>query len=164
LSAVRDTIAASGASHLVTIINQQSMIETPAPILRERHLRIAVNDIAQPIEGLIHPAAHHIEELIGFVTRWDRTAPMLFHCLAGISRSTAGCFITLCALNPDAPELELARRLRRASPTASPNRLMVELADDALGRRGRMVDALDEIGPGAIAAEGRAFSLPATFS
>ncbi|MDU3043788.1 MAG: protein tyrosine phosphatase, partial [Bradyrhizobium sp.] len=40
--------------------------------------------------------------------------------------------------------------IRAASPIASPNRLIVSLADKALGRDGRMVRALDAIGPGAM--------------
>ena len=70
--------------------------------------------------------------LVKFARDWDRKAPLLIHCWAGISRSTAAAFITLCALNPDIEELELARALRRASPTAYPNRLLVALADEAL--------------------------------
>ena len=61
---------------------------------------------------------------------------MVVHCWAGISRSTAAAFISLCAINPDAPEELIAARLREASPTAYPNRLMVRLADAALGPPG----------------------------
>jgi predicted protein tyrosine phosphatase len=73
----------------------------------------------------------------------------VIHCWAGISRSTAAAFVTLCALNPHAPEDSIARLLRASSPSASPNRRLVSLADDALGRAGRMVDAIERIGPGA---------------
>ena len=73
---------------------------------------------------------------------------MVVHCWAGISRSTAAAFISLCAINPDAPEELIAQRLREASPTAYPNRLMVRLADEALARRGRMIKAIERIGRG----------------
>ena len=36
--------------------------------------------------------------------------------------------------------------LRKASPTATPNQHLVALADDILGRNGRMVDAIRAIG------------------
>jgi predicted protein tyrosine phosphatase len=42
---------------------------------------------------------------------------------------------------------------------ASPNRLIVSLADQALGRQGRMLRALDEIGPAAMMVEGRPFRI-----
>jgi predicted protein tyrosine phosphatase len=149
------------ASHLVTLINSSLMITTPAPIPGANHLRIAINDIAEPQVGLTHPQTDHLEALIGFVREWDQTAPLVMHCWAGISRSTAGAFITLCALNPEASEAEIARRIREASATASPNRLMVEIADLMLDRGGRMVRALNGIGPAEPAMEGIPFSLPA---
>ena len=70
--------------------------------------------------------------------------------LAGISRSTAAAFVT-CALSPDRSEASIAQALRRASPTAKPNIRIVALADDMLGRNGRMVDAITAIGPGVLA-------------
>jgi predicted protein tyrosine phosphatase len=42
---------------------------------------------------------------------------------------------------------------------ASPNRLIVSLADHALGREGRMLRALDEIGPASMMVEGRPFCI-----
>ena len=59
--------------------------------------------------------------------------------------------------NPNRDELEIAQKIRTASPIASPNRRIVSLADRALGRNGRMLRALDEIGPGAMMVEGRPF-------
>jgi predicted protein tyrosine phosphatase len=87
------------------------------------------------------PCETHVAELITFARDWDRQAPLLIHCWAGISRSTAAAFISLCALNPEGSELELARALRRASPTAYPNRLLVALADEILTRDGRKIEA-----------------------
>jgi predicted protein tyrosine phosphatase len=80
-------------------------------------------------------------------------------CYAGISRSTASAFAAVCALNPNRDELEIARKIRAASPIASPNRRIVGLADRALGRNGRMLRALDEIGPGNMSIEGVPFRI-----
>ena len=90
---------------------------------------------------------------------WDRSAPMVVHCYAGISRSTASAFAAACALNPDKDEAVIARQIRAASAIASPNRLIVRLADKALGREGRMLRALDEMGPGSLTVEGRPFRI-----
>ena len=84
---------------------------------------------------------------------------MVIHCWAGVSRSTASAFAAACALNPHRDEIEIARKLRAASPNASPNRLIVALADKALGREGRMMRALEEIGPAAMMVEGKPFVL-----
>jgi predicted protein tyrosine phosphatase len=83
----------------------------------------------------------------------------VFHCWAGVSRSTAAAYITACSLAPDRDEAEIAAALRLASPTATPNARFVALADDILGRQGRMVAAVHSIGRGADCIEGTPFML-----
>jgi predicted protein tyrosine phosphatase len=161
LSLVETTVTEANVSHLVTLINGETPITTPPGIVPDRHLRLAMNDICEPQPGLVLPCEGHVADLIGFAREWDRQAPLLIHCWAGISRSTAAAFISLCALNPAGAELELARTLRRASPTAYPNRLLVALADEVLSRQGRMIAAVEDIGRGRIAEEAEVFSLPA---
>ena len=129
----------------------------------ERHLRLAVDDISEPAAGLTAPEEHHVIRILDFGRGWDETDPLLVHCWAGISRSTATAFILACERNPHAPERDIALRLRRASATASPNRRLVALADDLLGRRGRMVDAVDAIGLHAFGYEGQPFDIPARY-
>jgi predicted protein tyrosine phosphatase len=148
-----------GASHLVTLINIKTPVERPDHIAHGRHLFVGVSDITNPMDGQTLPQAHHIEQLLGFVRGWDRQAPILIHCYAGVSRSTASAFITACALNPDRPEAEIATVIRALSPTATPNARFVQLADDLLGRRGRMVDAVAAIGRGEDCFEGVPFAL-----
>jgi predicted protein tyrosine phosphatase len=118
-----------------------------------------MDDIPAPADGYTHPAEEHVVELIEFVRRWDRRAPLVVHCYAGISRSTASAFAAACLLNPYRDEFSIARQIRAASPIASPNRLIVSLADKALRREGRMLRALDEMGPGSMLVEGRPFRI-----
>ena len=120
---------------------------------------LAVSDIVEPTPGQVLPDAAHLDQLLGFVHAWDRTAPMLIHCFAGVSRSTAAAYIAACALKPKRDEFAIARALRAASPTASPNTRLVALADDKLGRRGRMSEAIAEIGRGRECFEGEPFTL-----
>ena len=138
-----DRVEEIGAKAAVTLINAPMMAEivTPAPIDTANHLRLIMNDIDRPAEGLIAPEAHHIHQLLDFLKNWDRQSPLLIHCHAGISRSPAAAFIALCLLSPQMSEEALARRLREASPAAKPNRLIVRLADEILGREGRMIAA-----------------------
>ncbi|MBV9556017.1 MAG: hypothetical protein JO254_02955 [Pseudolabrys sp.] len=84
---------------------------------------------------------------------------MVVHCYAGISRSTAAAFVAACALNPGRDEMQIAQAIREASPTATPNARIVSIADRLLGRRNRMVRAIESIGPGTMAYEGHPFSL-----
>jgi len=161
LSLVTTTVAEAQVSHLVTLINGETLIDTPPSIGPDRHLRLAMNDICEPREGLVLPCETHVADLVKFALDWDRRSPLLIHCWAGISRSTAAAFITLCALNPNVEELKVARALRRASPTAYPNRLLVALADETLSRDGRMMAAVEDIGRGKIVEEAEVFVLPA---
>jgi predicted protein tyrosine phosphatase len=111
------------------------------------------------MDGFVAPNEGHITQVLDFVRGWDRASPLVIHCYAGISRSTASAFAAACMLNPDRDERDIALRIRAASPIASPNRLLVTLADKALGRGGRMVRALDEMGPGNLTVIGKPFRL-----
>lgn len=136
------------ASHVVSLLDPG----TPFPVVQNvgpRHLCVEVHDIEQHIDGLDPLCDLRIKRILEFVSAWDRTQPLLVHCYAGISRSTATAFITACAQNPDADEEEIALALRGASPSASPNRRFIALADAELGRSGRMSRAIDRIGRGA---------------
>ena len=118
-----------------------------------------MDDITDHIEGYVAPAEEHVGDLLRFVRSWDRANPLVVHCYAGISRSTAGAYIAACALNPRRDEWAIARALRSASATATPNSRLVALADRVLGRDGRMVAAIDAIGRGEIAYEADPFRL-----
>jgi len=164
LDALDNQLAETGATRLVSLLNIEIMIETPGLIKPDNHLRLTMSDINEPMAGRILPEREHIEQLIAFAANWDRTSPMLIHCLAGISRSTAATFITLCALNPGQTEKHIAQTMRNASPTAQPNRLLIELGDGLLKRNGKMIEAIENLGLGVIETEGDPFSLPAKFS
>ena len=159
LSRLHETVVLTGASHIVTLVNEGTPVRRPDLVGSACHLFIGISDIVEPLEGHILPGADHIETLLGFVRAWGRQSPLVFHCFAGISRSTAAAFVTACALAPERPEDEIARALREASPSATPNARLVALADDVLGRRGRMVDAVARIGRGCDAFEGSPFTL-----
>jgi predicted protein tyrosine phosphatase len=132
-------------------------VQRPASVLEANHLKVSMDDITQEMDGFLAPSQEHIEKVLNFVRSWDRSAPLVVHCYAGISRSTASAFAAACMLNPHRNEIEIARQIRARSPIASPNRLIVTLADKALGRDGRMLRALDEMGPGSMTVEGRPF-------
>ncbi len=159
LTRLHATVAETGASHVVTLMKDVHMVRRPERIAAERHLLVEMDDIAEPREGYRAPAEEHLTDLIRFVRGWDRAAPLVVHCYAGISRSTAGAFVTVCALNPHRDEAGIAQALRRASPTATPNIRIVSLADRLLRRDGRMITAINAIGRGAEASEGHPFRL-----
>jgi predicted protein tyrosine phosphatase len=159
LAALPDTVKATGASHVLTVMANVDQVQRPESVLPANHLKISMDDITEQMDGFVAPSDSHIEQVLNFVRGWDRSAPLVVHCYAGISRSTASAFAAVCMLNPHRDEISIARQLRAASPIASPNRLIVSLADRALGRDGRMLRALDEMGPGNLMIEGKPFRL-----
>jgi predicted protein tyrosine phosphatase len=159
LARLADTVSAIEASHVLTLINDRTPVTRPEVIHAERHLYIPMSDILEPMDGHILPADTHVRSVIDFATRWDREKPMVVHCYAGVSRSTAAALISVCALRPERSEREVAALIRQRSPTATPNLKLVAVADDILGRGGRLHDAAASIGRGQDCFEGVPFRL-----
>jgi predicted protein tyrosine phosphatase len=128
---------------------------SPSPSL----LSLSFHDITEVRTGLVAPDSKAIGAILDFARTWDGANPLLVHCWAGISRSCAAAFILACNANAGI-EPEIAAALRRRAPFATPNRLMVAIADDMLSRGGRMVDAIAAIGRGAEAPHGEPFDFP----
>lgn len=158
LSRLQETVQTHGARHVVTLLRDE-VPATPLGIDADNHLIIRIDDICDPLEGCTLPDVEHVAQVLDFASRWDRSAPMVVHCWAGISRSTATAFAIACAHAPHRDEEEIALAIRAASPTATPNGRLVALADAALGRGGRMLRAAERIGRGRHALEGVPFTL-----
>ena len=172
LSKVALLVAARAPERIVSLLDPDSAFpETGAHV--GKHLRLRLHDAHVAAPGRVLPGAEHVAELLAFVGQWDRSAPILIHCRAGIGRSTAAAFITACLHNPHAAEHEIALALRRASPLARPNETLIKLADAALGRRDRMCRAISETGRNLswseievalrLEGEGRVFEMPSAF-
>lgn len=161
LSQVETARALHRPSHLVSLLSPTSAAEAwPGAAASETCLRLAFHDIAEAREGFTPPDAALVARLLDFAAGWDPARPMLVHCWAGVSRSTAAAFIIACQRAPERSEAEIAQALRAAAPYATPNPLMVSLADTALNREGRMSAAIARIGRGADTFEGALFELP----
>ena len=159
LSKLPETVSRFRARHVLTLINRDTPVMRPVEVEVDDHLFLAINDICEPADGMICPGEEHVSDFLRFVTRWDRRSPMVVHCFAGISRSTAAAFSAFCAVRRDLDEAEVAARLRQRSPEATPNMRIVAVADQLLRRDGRMVRAVEGIGRGADAYEGSVFAL-----
>jgi predicted protein tyrosine phosphatase len=160
LARLAETVALSGASHVATLINAGTPVVRPASIPAANHLFLGFNDIVEPMVGLIPVGEAEVLRLLDFVDAWPGERPIVFHCWAGISRSTAGAYVAACRLMPQREEAEIARELREKSPSATPNLRLVRIADAVMGRQGRMAAAIEAIGRGRDAYEGDPFVLP----
>lgn len=136
---------------------------TPAGIDPANHLKLTLADISEAEPDMILPATDHIAQVIAFGRRWAEasggTRPLLVHCFAGISRSTASTLAIACALRPQTAEATFAAALRKASASAQPNRLMVRYADTLLQRNGRLIDAVASMGDGDFSKAGKPYQL-----
>jgi len=135
-------------SRVVSLLDPSSRFPLLDGYGHDRHLCVEVHDINEEADGMDACCDERMRRIIAFVSDWDRRDPMLIHCYAGISRSTATAYIAACVHNPDVDELQIAHALRSASAAAWPNRRFVALADAELGRGGRMSRAIADIGDG----------------
>ena len=160
LSGIEGSIARYRPSHLVTLLSPDHMISTPEGVAPDNHLRLPLDDVSEAWVSACAPCADDVGRLLRFGRSWNGDAPMIVHCWAGVSRSTAAAYALLCDRLRPGSELAIAQALRRRAPHANPNPLIVRLADEALGRGGRMIAAIESIGRGEIVAEGACVELP----
>jgi predicted protein tyrosine phosphatase len=159
LNAVQGLVEKHGVGRVVSLLGPDTPHRTFDGIETDQHLKLTFHDVVEMMDGFSAPRATDAEKLVAFIESWDQQKPMLIHCWAGISRSTASAYTALCMLRPDADEEELAHELRAASPSATPNRLIISYTDKLLGRQGRMSRAIEKIGRGENAFEGTPFIL-----
>ncbi|WP_312797841.1 protein tyrosine phosphatase [Tianweitania sp.] len=159
LSRLPETLSASKAGRMIALQSIGATFERPAGIAPKDYLQLEMHDIAQEREGYVAPSREQVQAILKFAERVSADDPILIHCYAGISRSTAAAYAIAAALRPELSEEALAQELRQSSPSATPNPRIIALADDLLGRQGRMVAAIRSIGRGAEAFEGAPFTL-----
>lgn len=150
LSRIAELAVRHKAREMITLMAEKQDFHRPAVISADRHLKLGVNDITFAGTGdLIAPQERHVLEIIEFARAWDQSAPLLIHCWMGVSRSPAAALIASLAVAPEDDDEALARRLRAASPFATPNSRLIEIGDSLLGRGGRLKAAVKAIGRGA---------------
>ncbi|MDD7911219.1 protein-tyrosine phosphatase family protein [Pseudovibrio exalbescens] len=160
LSQLETVASAHPFSALISLMSPSMVFQVPGSAARLPHLTLRFNDIPEEREGYVAPAPQHVVELLRFAQTHITKGPVLVHCWAGISRSTAAAYLIACARNEPGQEANLADRLRTLAPSATPNPLLVKYADQLLERDGRMIDAIARIGRGADAYEGTPFCYP----
>jgi predicted protein tyrosine phosphatase len=99
------------------------------------HLRLAFHDVEQPRLGRSPPTAAQIGAFVDFVEQ-AKSARLLIHCRAGISRSPALAIIA-AIVRGERPET-IFGRLAPFAALLRPNRLLLALADRRLGLGGTL--------------------------
>jgi predicted protein tyrosine phosphatase len=91
----------------------------------------------------IPPTAADAAAIIRFAQEIrDANGLLLCHCGAGISRAPAAALICLATWRGPGTEAECVREVRTTRPAALSHTGLVRLADDLLGREGRLVRAI----------------------
>lgn len=136
--------AEKGVSHVVTILDPQH----PDPEVFEiypEHARVVwrFDDHVKPVEGAVMPDGAAVDRILnlGEQLRASSVDHLLIHCHAGVSRSTATAVILMCQFNPGREE-EAFEHLRKIRPRSWPNGLLCAIADEKLGRNGKLVEAM----------------------
>jgi predicted protein tyrosine phosphatase len=162
LNDLEATASSLGDYRLLTLMSPSHPDDSWKHHARDAHLHLAFHDIAEPRDGLIAPGRDDVAAILAFGCDASPAKPLLIHCWAGISRSSAAAYIIACAENPSR-EHDIAPALRKRAPFATANPLMIALADDLLSRDGRMIAAIRTIGRGAEAFAGLPYTLPLTY-
>lgn len=159
LHEVAEQLVRSRPARIVSLLSPDQ--DPPPAHAGMPRLVLRFHDIAEPREGLVAPDRAMIADLLAFGAAWREPGPLLIHCWMGVSRSPAAALVLACALDPPRDEAEVAAALRQASPVATPNPLMIALADGLLQREGRLISASAQIGRGLEAPHGTGFQLAA---
>jgi len=95
-------------------------------------LVLQFHDIDMTMLDYIEPESEHVQQALIFAQEID--GPLLVHCRAGVSRSTAIALAIAADRLGAGNERQACEWLRKTYPQAQPNRLVVFLADEVLKR------------------------------
>lgn len=136
-----DDAVCSTAARIVSIIGPKDV--PPAILARvdKPVLTLRFDDIIAAQPGCTMPGRKHVRALLDFDAAARPNEPLLVHCTAGISRSTAAMAVLLAARHPTLTD-EIFMAIRAMRPRAWPNSLLVSHGDRTLRRRGALMAAL----------------------
>lgn len=109
------------------------------------HLRFVFNDVRWFgfwTKGDDVPKEHHVQKLLNHADRLAENEDVVFHCQAGVSRSTAMAWAFMVHQGWNYKEALHAIYTKR--DLANPNTLLIRYADHLLNMDGKMVDFVDQ--------------------
>jgi len=131
------TLDLSQHSGIITI--EEPDTEDPFRTDDVQQLVLQFHDIDMTKLGYIEPEPEHVQQALTFARQVR--GPLIIHCRAGVSRSTAiGLAIASDRLGAG-NERQACEWLLETRPQAQPNRLVVFLADEILKRGDALITA-----------------------
>jgi predicted protein tyrosine phosphatase len=104
------------------------------------HMVLRFEDVDVVDEAVAMPHPGHVAAVLQFA-RENPSGKLLIHCKAGIARSTALALAVIADRFGPGRETDAVAELLTVRPEAAPNLLMLDFADDLLGRSGALVEA-----------------------
>lgn len=103
-------------------------------------LVLQFEDLDAEREGIRTPLTSDVAQALDFA----RTVggPLLIHCFAGVSRSTAIALSIIASRHPAGAERQALEALLAIAPQAVPNLLVIRHADDLLRRQGTLFETV----------------------
>lgn len=145
-----DQAQSSYAEHapvrVISLLSEDEDMPQFAGLDADNHLKLYVErDMCSA--SISTAAKTRAAEIIQFVSKWDKSGNILIHCNYGVSRSMAAAFIVLCIMRGPGKETAIADEIRKLAPHADPCPLIVDYADELMGRDGEMIDAVENLPP-----------------
>lgn len=141
--------SAREVTHVLSVLDpDRAEIEAFGTYGEHHRVTLRFHDIIAARPGMIMPAPEHVGEVLRFGEGLRDTAAarvkghLLVHCHMGISRSTAAMLTLMAQAEPAEDADALFARLREIRPQAWPNSVMIGFADEQLGRKGKLTEAL----------------------
>ena len=135
------SIDLSQYSGVITI--EEPDTEDPFRIDVVPQLVLQFHDIDMTMLAYVEPESDHVQQALTFAQEID--GPLLVHCRAGVSRSAAIALAIAADRLGAGNERQACEWLRQAYPQAQPNRLVMFLADEVLGRGQALIKAVTGI-------------------
>jgi predicted protein tyrosine phosphatase len=138
----------AGHTHVLSLIDPEwDQPDAFASFPPSQWLLQRFHDDIENREGRLLPTRESVAEILAFGKKLNTYPnPRLFiHCLSGKSRSTAAAVMIWAQAMPERSEASIIEHLLQARPEAWPNSLMLQHADDLLGRNGRLIQATREL-------------------
>jgi predicted protein tyrosine phosphatase len=137
-------------SHVLSLLDPDVAVPPELGSLSEnQRLELRFHDIIADEPDMRPPELEHIRQLSRLRRRLLRSPAgdrhLLIHCHAGFSRSPAAFAVLLAQAQPSLPAEMIATEVLRIRPNAWPNLRIIELGDQILGRRGKLVEAASAI-------------------
>ena len=146
ISGLRALDSPAGHSHVISLIDPAWPLDAAAfeAWRPDRWLLLRFHDEVETLPERRLPSDDDVAAILDFARRAEGDAPdgarLFIHCLSGVSRSTAAALMIWAQAAPDRGEAELVAELARLRPGCWPNSLMIAMADERLGRNGRLVE------------------------